>query len=506
MIIVNIIAFIFVLGIIVLIHEMGHFIFAKRAGILCHEFSIGMGPALYKKKKGETIYAIRAIPIGGYVSMAGESTEDSLIKEGMQVGLILDDRNEVTEIVLDLSRETQVFGEVKSLDLYGKEMAPLFIELDNGIKYSVKRNAKYYFKKDKELQITPAESSFETKTLWQRFLTIFAGPAMNFVLAFILYLLVALISGKPQNTNVIGKTNNNEIRKSDQIIQINEKTISNWTDISNVLGTITTNEVTYTILREEKEIVVTQKLKVALQTFGIVVNTNDEGLVFITQTFGRAGKSKISENDILTKVKLGDEIFTEITVEKLIELANTSSGSKTIQLTVLRGNEEIVSNEYKALNADDIKKLGELPVATSLNINPEYKFDLGYSLIKPFKNIGSDVGEMFSTIGLLFTPQSSVKVSDLSGPLGIFNLVSNITSQGILALISFTAFLSINIGLINLLPIPALDGGRLVFLGIEAVTRKKMNRKVEYTIINVVFVLLLILFVFVTFNDILRLI
>lgn len=81
MFLLNLIVFVLVLGVIILIHELGHFYFAKKSGILCHEFSIGMGPALYQKRKGETIYSVRAIPIGGYVSMAGESITDALIKK-----------------------------------------------------------------------------------------------------------------------------------------------------------------------------------------------------------------------------------------------------------------------------------------------------------------------------------------------------------------------------------------------------------------------------------------
>ena len=93
MVILNILLlFIVVLGVIILIHEAGHFYFAKKAGILCHEFSIGMGPALYQKRKGETIYSIRGIPIGGYVSMAGESVSDALINKDQPTNFHVQDK------------------------------------------------------------------------------------------------------------------------------------------------------------------------------------------------------------------------------------------------------------------------------------------------------------------------------------------------------------------------------------------------------------------------------
>ncbi|MDE6013392.1 MAG: site-2 protease family protein, partial [Anaeroplasmataceae bacterium] len=185
LVIVSIIAFILILGVIIIIHEGGHFFFARRAGILCHEFSIGMGPAIYKKKFKETTFCIRAIPIGGYVSMAGEEITSDLVKVGNQIGLnILDGK--VSEILTDESLEAQVQGEVVDIDLYGKDDMPLFITINDGLQdhyYEVLRDAYYVFKKGDKMQITPYDRSFESKTLLQRFLTLFAGPFMNFILA-----------------------------------------------------------------------------------------------------------------------------------------------------------------------------------------------------------------------------------------------------------------------------------------------------------------------------------
>ncbi|MDE5855530.1 MAG: site-2 protease family protein, partial [Anaeroplasmataceae bacterium] len=145
LVIVSIIAFILILGIIIIIHEGGHFFFARRAGILCHEFSIGMGPAIYKKKFGETTFCIRAIPIGGYVSMAGEEVTSELVKVGQQIGLnILDGK--VSEIVTVEEAEAQIRGEVVDLDLYGQDGNPLFITINDGFQnqyYEVLNDAFY---------------------------------------------------------------------------------------------------------------------------------------------------------------------------------------------------------------------------------------------------------------------------------------------------------------------------------------------------------------------------
>ncbi|MDE7101130.1 MAG: site-2 protease family protein, partial [Anaeroplasmataceae bacterium] len=207
LVIVSIIAFILILGVIIIIHEGGHFFFARRAGILCHEFSIGMGPAIYKKKFKETTFCIRAIPIGGYVSMAGEEITSDLVKVGNQIGLnILDGK--VSEILTDESLEAQVQGEVVDIDLYGKDDMPLFITINDGLQdhyYEVLRDAYYVFKKGDKMQITPYDRSFESKTLLQRFLTLFAGPFMNFILALFIYLIINFIQGVPNyNSSVIG--------------------------------------------------------------------------------------------------------------------------------------------------------------------------------------------------------------------------------------------------------------------------------------------------------------
>ena len=101
----SIIVFIFVLGLVIVIHELGHFIMAKRANILCHEFSLGMGPIVWSKRVNETLYCVRAIPIGGYVMMAGEEVEDEVVKVDKDVRLIFDDFNNVEKIILDVDDE-----------------------------------------------------------------------------------------------------------------------------------------------------------------------------------------------------------------------------------------------------------------------------------------------------------------------------------------------------------------------------------------------------------------
>ena len=123
-----------------------------------------------------------------------------------------------------------------------------------------------------------------------------------------------------------------------------------------------------------------------------------------------------------------------------------------------------------------------------------------------FRNFWSDFTLIFRTLKLLIWPNEvrQVGVSNLSGFVGIFDMLGGYISQGVVAILLFAALISVNIGVMNLLPIPALDGGRILFLIIEGITRKPVNRKVETIINNVVFILLMIFMVYVTFNDIMR--
>ena len=134
-IILGIIVFILVMGILVMVHEAGHFLVAKKAGILCHEFSLGMGPLIYQKKKGETLYSIRLFPIGGYVSMAGEEIEDNILKGIKKIKLVIDEQNKVEKIIVNLDNPNYAnlsSVEVKDYDLIGTSNAledELFIEV-----------------------------------------------------------------------------------------------------------------------------------------------------------------------------------------------------------------------------------------------------------------------------------------------------------------------------------------------------------------------------------------
>jgi len=169
---------------------------------------------------------------------------------------------------------------------------------------------------------------------------------------------------------------------------------------------------------------------------------------------------------------------------------------------VLRGT-ETVTISVTPYNHDLVTSQGLMIVDSFVGISPIYEFNFLRSFTESGLDIQASASMIFTTLDLLFN-NDQVGVGDLAGPVGIYSITSRALSGGFISLMTWTALLSVNLGVINLLPIPALDGGRLVFLGYEAITTKKPNRKVENTLHYAMYIMLMGLFVYITFNDILR--
>jgi len=525
MILLNILVFVLVLGVIILVHEFGHYYFAKKAGILCHEFAIGMGPVAYQKRKGETVYSIRMIPIGGFVSMAGESINDALIKKEDVIGVNLNASGKIHEIILTEQKESKIKGIVKAFDLYGKNKKQLFIDLEvegEVQSYLVDREAIYFLSETKQMWITPEEKSFESKTLKQRFMVIFAGPLMNFILAFALFFLVGWFVAKPNlDQTVIGAVGIGSpaqtigLENGDEITAINGSLIQQWSDIGTIMSSITSMNVQVTYERNGESYQNELIPVVIIQSAGFsnYKPKDDDNpellyshLPIIARAFGRASANGgLKTGDRILSLSLGQSQQDIHTWDDILVFFNTNELKGELTVSYLREG-TVMDTTYDLISADALQKLGAQAITNQMGISPTSSFNLAYSLSYPWNSFKNSMGQVLATLGLLFNRNENLGIGDLSGPVGIFDLVSTTRAQGFLAIIGFTAFLSINIGLLNLLPIPALDGGRLVFLGIEAVTRKPLNRKIENIINNVMLFVLLGLFVYVTYNDIFRLI
>lgn len=541
MIVLNIIAFIFAIGIIILIHEAGHFYCAKKAGILCHEFSIGMGPVLWQKRKGETMISIRAIPIGGYVAMADSTVEQILINEGETIGINLEDGS-VKELVLDQNLDADFRGVVKHIELLGVhgEGLEVTLEIDGEDKtYPILRDAFLVSSPKDRMQITPYDRSFDSKKISQRFITISAGVIMNFVLSIVLYLIISFVTGVPANTNIVGSVGEayhsaKFLSSGDIIKEVNGKEVTDWNSLGVIMEdvamegktTITLKYIHDGVLKEENNCGV----YLVLNSFGLSNMQIDEnassydkgaqvgnlGLKYGT------GKDKATPSDDETVLKNGDYI-TAIRIHGNSEWTAINDWSDLI--SNLNAYTDVISIDYKFYSQDKKKEIDSqtpiysysdallsgqdiIKLKAYIGISPEYHFDFWGCTKAGFKQFGESSLVIFSTLKELIAPSANIRevgLSDLSGVVGIFNLVSRTLSSGFLAYLSLIALLSVNIGIMNFLPIPALDGGRAVFLIYEAITHKKPNKKFETLLNNIVFILLLILFVFVTYNDILRL-
>lgn len=414
----TVIAFIVIFGALVFFHEFGHFIFAKRAGVLCREFAIGMGPKVFSHKKGETTYTIRLLPIGGFVRMAGEDPEMVEIKPGYRVGLLFDKAEKVTKIILnnkekfpdsriveveyaDIEKDLFIKGypedETELLETFS--IHPQAVIVENGV----------------ESQIAPLDRQFGSKTLGQRFMAIFAGPMMNFVLAFVLFVIIALLQG---------------------------------------------------------------------------VQTNEPKLGVITPD-GAAKVAGLKQGDIVQSIN-GSEISTWSDVVEIIR----KSPDKKLDFSIIRNGKDMDIDVTPKETVVDGKKMGIIGVYSPVEKSPVQAITSGA------KDTYFWTSQIFVMLGKLVTGKFSINA--LSGPVGIYVSTDEVAKSGIYYLMKWAGILSINLGIMNLLPIPALDGGRLMFFAVEAVRGKPIDRQKEGMVHFIGFALLMLLMLVVTWNDIQR--
>lgn len=421
---VTIISFIIVFGVLVTVHEYGHMFFAKRAGIMCPEFAIGMGPKIFSFRKNETLYTIRLLPVGGYVRMAGDGLEEPPVQPGMHVKIKLNDKEEITHIILD---EQHKFQQIEAMEVKQCDFKDgLFVEGvtaydDERHRFPIAKKS-YFVENGSLIQIAPRDRQFTYKKPYQKFLTLFAGPLFNFLLTLVLFIGLAYYQGTPTNSvDEVAKGTpaaQAGLKSGDTIVKLDGKTIEDKSDIDKVVEQNKDKNTKMTVERDGKTHTMDIKPKKVEQ--------------------------KVTKNKSQTRYLFGYTPATEHTLFK-----------------------PIVSGIDRTLEAG--------------------------------KLIFSAIVGMIASI---FTGNFSFDM--LNGPVGIYHSVDSVVKTGIINLISWTALLSVNLGLMNLLPVPALDGGRILFVIYEAIFRKTVNKKAETTIIAIGAVFVLIVMVLVTWNDIQR--
>lgn len=415
----TVISFIVIFGALVFFHELGHLIFAKRAGILCREFAIGFGPKIFSYKKNETTYTVRLLPIGGFVRMAGEDPEMIEIKPGQRIGLLFDKVEHVAKIILNNKEKypDARIVEVEKADLehglyiQGYEEGPMEAELTT---FPLSKTA-VLVENGTENQIAPFDRQFGSKSLGQRTMTIFAGPMMNFLLAMVIFIILAIFQGIPSNEPMLGKL------------------------------------------------------------------TAD----------GSALEAGLKEGDIVNSIE-GSEVTSWSDV---VEIIRRNPGNE-LDFSLVRNGEALEIPVTPETQEVEGEKIGLIGVYSPVEKSPMKSITYGA------KETYFWTKEIFSMVGKLVTGQFSIDA--LSGPVGIYVSTDTVAKSGIYYLMKWAAILSINLGIMNLLPFPALDGGRLTFFAVEALRGKPIDKQKEGMVHFVGFALLMLLMLVVTWNDIQR--
>ena len=505
----NIILFIIVLSVVICIHELGHFYFAKKAGILCHEFSFGMGPRIWSKKKGETTFSIRAFPFGGFVSMSGEEINKDLVNVGDTVKLMFDENGKIKRIIL--KPKANAYDDIKNtvvekIDLWGENMSPLYLN-----EYEVRRDA-FYMLDGVDTQIAPEERNFNSKNKRQRFMVTVAGAMMNIVLAFVVFLIIALTWGVADASSKVvsevspGTPSENIVLPGDEIIAINGIQIHSWSEDNNLpslsseLDKYTTEDIVFTVLRDGETLVLPAlKKQLLFYSLGFASEIGSDELIIGSPLYKT------------TELKAGDEIIsidgvTFASWQDIIIFSQNYAGSTEDDPTtiVVKRNGELLTHQYMAYNDETLSAMGQPSFYTRVGITGSSKFSFFGSFKAALQSLYNSTISIYATLGLLFT-SDQVGIGDLSGFVGIYTITSEAAKDGFRSLLSWVGLLSVNLGVVNLLPIPALDGGRIVFIAYEAITKKKPNQKIENLLHTIVLFLLLGLMVFITYKDILRL-
>lgn len=337
----TLLAAIFVFGLLIFVHELGHFIFAKLTGMKVHEFAIGLGPKLIGFQRGDTYYSLRIIPLGGYNKIAGMDPEEE-----------------------------------------------------------------------------EEEGSFSRKPLWARAITIFGGSLMNFLLPILLFTIIYSIAGinQPSTESVLGQVfagrpaDQAGLQTGDRIIAINGEAVDKW-------------------------------------------------------------------QDLVSKIHV--------------------SPGKKMMFTVLRNGQELAVTITPEL--DPNSQRGLIGVAPHLiHVQPTTLESIGYAVSQTVFIIK----EMLTGLVNMFIGQAP---ADVAGPIGVAQMAGQFAQLGIIPLLQFAAFVSLNLGLINLLPLPVLDGGHIVLLVLEGIRRKPINKSTLYTIQMIGFAMILALVVMSTYKDLIRL-
>ncbi len=447
--IVNVILAILVLSVIIIVHEFGHFIVAKANGVTVLEFALGFGPKLVSFKKGETEYSIKILPFGGSCLMLGDEFVEDLPSLKDDEGNDVEDRKET--------------------------------ELET--KYS-------------------ADRSFSNKPVWSRIAIIAAGPLFNFLLALILAIILIGVQGYDPCT--IDKVYDNSpaqsagLMEGDKILKINNDNISFAKEYSFYRYYHAQDTMNITYERDGKKyttVLTPEYTKTQSYKIGIIIS-NDCVVDSVTDD-SPAKEAGMKDKDIIRSV---DGVKVENSTQFTEYL--TQAQGKTVELVVERNGQNITLNVTPSYVEVESYYTGLISMGNYVKASPIE------TVVNAFKEVGYWIEVVVESLGMMFTGQ--VGINDLSGPVGTVSVMSSVVEESksggfvsvLMSLFYLAIMISANLGVMNLLPLPALDGGRLVFFVLEVLRGKPVKKEHEGMVHFVGMVLLMILMVYVMFKDI----
>jgi regulator of sigma E protease len=424
-----------VLGIMIFVHEWGHFIAAKLAGVKVEVFSFGFGPRLFGVKRGDTDYRISALPFGGYVRMAG----------------------------------------------------------DNPIE-----------------ERTGADYEFLSKPRWVRVLIACAGPAMNILLAFLIFCGIFWLVGTPsedylrQPAQVVAVPQNkvaNTVEPGDHIVDVNGVSTATWEKVFDQLKDDQPNQqFTFTVQRNGSQQILTGTIPATPGSIDSVL-----GYPLVPPVTDEIGIGTPAER---AGMKEGDKIIAMdgkpiVTWPQLVEGVRHSDGHP-IQFTILRDGKN-VSFEVQPVQGMSVDGSTVWQVGVSPKVQEKFERQSFLPAVKVaavqtalgMKQIGTVLGGLFT---------GKVKIRELQGVVGIARESGRAAKRGAVDLIWLMAIISLNLGLLNLLPIPILDGGHVLMLAVEGIMRRDLSLAVKERFVQVGLVFLLGIFAFVMYSDIFKLV
>ena len=423
-------SFIFVLGVLIFVHELGHFLMARRIGVRVLTFSLGFGPKLLSFKRGDTEYCVSVIPLGGYVKMAGENPEDNR---------------------------------------------------------------------------TGAPDEFLSKTKWQRFQVLVMGPVMNLALALVVMTFVlyqgATVAAVEEQPVIVGKVlpdypaAQSGIQVGDRIVSIGGEEVPTWKQFPMVVATKANKSVPILLVRDGQNLTINvtprAEGKYEIGDIGILPVLRPE--VATVNPGEPAAEAGLQPGDVV----LAAGGVRDIAYQPLLDMIKAHE-NKPLTMEVRRG-EQVLTFTMTPRKTGDYARIGaQIFEVERRNINPTFTEAIELSA----KQNWEWAAMIVKTLGGLFVGKTPVK--QLMGPIGIASLSSDAAASGWIPLFSLMAMISLNLGLLNLMPVPVLDGGHIAILALEGLSRRDFSMKVKEKMLLAGFVLLVTLMVTVIYNDLTR--